>query len=349
MKTVVYIPGDHSGLDMMEACMLVMEELNPPIRWVRAEAGLSAWERWGDTVPPQTWEALRESDACLFGAVTSVPGVKGFRSAIVQIRQAFDLYVNLRPFKTLPGVKSPLGKEIDLVLFRENTEDLYVGIERRGLEPKVLEAFPELSRFAGQEVAISLKVVTERGSRRIAEAALDYALRHGRRSVTVVEKPNVCRATGGMFVEVARSVLEGRIEYRVENVDATAMWLIKAPESYDVILTTNAFGDVLSDECAQLVGGLGVCGSANLGDSWALFEPAGGSVPKHAGKYLVNPTGMLISAAMMLHHLGMEGHAGRLERALASVLEEGIYLTYDLKPEGFVSTMRMAEAVAERL
>lgn len=354
---VTYIPGDDSGHDVMEACMIVMEKLNPPIDWIRADAGWCMWEKYGDTVPPETWYALENSDAALFGAITSKPGVKGFRSAIIQIRQRFDLYINLRPFRSLPGVPSHKSN-IDIVLFRENTEDLYAGVEWRPIPEEIYKLHPGMERFRGKrEVAGSLRVFSWEGCERIIRSAFNYARERGRKRVTVVEKANVIRATGGLFLEVAESVAKDypEIEWNVENVDATAMWLIKKPESYDVIVTTNMFGDIISDECAQLVGGMGVVASGNIGDGYALFEPAHGSAPKYARQYKVNPTAMLMAAKMLLEYLDLNDYAQRLERAVISVLEEGKYVTYDIlrdkgEDEGkAVSTLRMAEEVANRV
>ncbi|KUK13526.1 MAG: isocitrate/isopropylmalate dehydrogenase family protein [Synergistetes bacterium] len=354
---VVYIPGDDSGNDVMEACMIVMEKLNPPIDWIRADAGWCMWEKYGDTVPPETWEALEESDAALFGAITSRPGVKGFRSAIIQIRQRFDLYINLRPFKSLPGVPSH-KPDIDIVLFRENTEDLYAGVEWRPLPQELYSLHPNLERFKGRrDVAGSLRVFSWEGCERIIRAAFSFAREKGRKRVTVVEKANVIRATGGLFLEVAETVAKEypEIEWNVENIDATAMWLIKNPSAYDVIVTTNMFGDIISDECAQLVGGMGVVASGNIGDNYALFEPAHGSAPKYAGQYKVNPTAMIMAAKMLLDYLGLDDYSARLEKAVISVLEEGKYVTYDiLRDKGedeskAVSTLRMAEEIASRI
>ncbi|MCD6363706.1 MAG: isocitrate/isopropylmalate dehydrogenase family protein [Synergistetes bacterium] len=354
---VVYIPGDDSGHDVMEACMLVMEELKPPIEWVRADAGWCMWEKYGDTVPPQTWEALENSDAALLAAITSKPGVKGFKSAILQIRQKFDLYVNLRPFKTLPGVPAH-RPDIDIVLFRENTEGLYAAVEWRPIPEEIYKLHPNMERFRGKkEVAGSLRVFTWEGCERIIRAAFNYAKENGRKKVTVVEKPNVIRLTGGMFIEAAEEVAKDYpdIEWNKENVDATAMWLVKNPQNYDVIVTTNMFGDILSDECAQLVGGMGVVASGNIGDNYALFEPTHGSAPKYAGQYKINPTAMLMAAKMLLEYLDLEDYAKRLESAIISVLEEGKYVTYDiLRDKGedeskAVSTLKMAEEIAKRL
>ncbi len=354
---VVYIPGDDSGHDVMEACMLVMERLNPPIDWIRADAGWCMWEKCGDTVPPETWKALFESDAALLGAITSKPGVKGFKSAIIQIRQRFDLYINLRPFKSLPGVPSHKDN-IDIVLFRENTEDLYAGVEWRPLPQEIYDLHPAMERFKGKrEVAASLRIFSWEGCERIIRAAFNYARENRRKKITVVEKANVIRATGGLFLEVAEEVAKDypEIEWNIENVDATAMWLIKNPQSYDVIVTTNVFGDIISDECAQLVGGMGVVASGNIGDSYALFEPTHGSAPKYARQYKVNPTAMLMAGKMLLDYLDLKEYAERLERAVLSVLEEGRYVTYDiLRDKGedeskAVSTLRMAEEIAKRV
>ncbi len=346
---VTVIPGDDSGVDVTEACMLVLDALSLPIKWIKADAGYCMWEKYGQTVPDFTFEALSNSDAALLGAVTSKPNLKGFKSAVLQIRKRFDLYINFRPFKSIAGVKC-LFKDVDIVLFRENTEGLYSGVEWEQLPQKLISLHDGFKNFEGKgRVAVSTRIISEEGVKRITQKALSFALSNNRKKITIVEKANVLRATGGLFIEVAKSVLDGKIQWEVENVDATAMRLIKDPTYYDVILTSNLFGDILSDECAQIVGGLGVCASANIGDNFALFEPAHGSVPKYAGKYKINPTAMILSAKMLLEYLNLDEYAKRIEKALYSVLKEGKYLTYDLNPENPVSTLKMAEEVAKRL
>jgi len=343
------IPGDGVGHDVMEAASLVLDALKLEIEWIDAEAGWCCWEKYQTTVPDATWRALEVSGCCLFGAITSKPGIPGFKSAILQIRQRFDLYANVRPCKAYRGVPLNYRDDIDLVIFRENTEDLYSGVEWHPLPEEILEMHPSLQRFRGQDIAASLRVVTRRGCRRILKAAFDYARRHGIKAVAAVHKANVIRETCGMFLEEARAVAREypEIELSEPNVDAMAMWLVKQPQIYRVIVTTNLFGDILSDEAAQLVGGLGFAASANLGDKYALFEPTHGSAPKYAGQYKVNPMATLISARMMLEWLGEDKAAERLEGAIAKTLADGRVRTYDLG--GSNSTLDVAREVARNL
>ena len=343
------IAGDGVGHDVMEAASLVVEALGLDLEWVDAEAGWCCWEKFKTTVPDGTWEALESSECCLFGAITSRPGIPGFRSAILQIRQRFDLYANVRPVKAYAGVPLNYRDDIDLVIFRENTEGLYSGVEWRPLPEEIIGLHPLLERFRGEEIAGSLRVFTRRGCRRIAEQAFEFAHRHGRKSVAAVHKANVIRETCGMFLEEVRAVARDypAIELWEINVDAMAMWLIKQPQIYDVIVTTNMFGDIISDEAAQLVGGLGFSASANIGDRFALFEPSHGSAPKYAGQYKVNPMAMLISARMMLEWIGEDESAARLEAAIAKTLADGRVRTYDLG--GSDSTLDVAREVARNL
>ena len=344
------LPGDGIGHDVMEACMIPLEALGLDVEWVDASAGWCMWEKYQNTVPEETWKSLESTQACLFGAITSRSNIPGFKSAILQIRQKFDLYVNMRPVKAFPGVPLNYRDNIDLIIFRENSEGLYSG----------LDYFPIPDDFMGDEFlagkvkdaansAISIRLFSREGCQRIVQAAFEYARKHGRKKVTAVHKANVIRATDGLFLEEAKKVAERfpEIEYDEENVDAVAMWLIKRPESYDVLVTTNMFGDIISDEAAQLIGGMGLSASGNIGDNYALFEPSHGSAPKYAGQYKVNPTAMCLSAKMMLSWLGEEEMADKLERAIAGVLAEGKTVTYDLG--GKASTLDMAKAFAERI
>lgn len=356
---VAYIPGDDSGFDVMEACMEVMDALNPPIDWVRADAGWCMWEKYGNTVPDETKEILQNTDAALMAAITSKPGVKGFKSAILQMRQIFDLYINLRPAKSMPGVPS-YRDDIDMVLFRENTEGLYSAVEWRPFPEELLSIHPNLERYRGKkELAASLRVFSYEGCERIIRAAFEYARSTGRNKVTVVEKPNVIRATGGLFLDVAKEVSKDYpgVEWNMENVDATCMWLIKNPQDYEVVVTTNMFGDIVSDEASQLVGGMGVTASGNIGENYALMEPCHGSAPKYAGQYKLNPVAMLNAAGMLLDYLGLEKYTNRMEKAMFDVLKEGKILTYDLlRDKGVVdwetkasSTLDMAREIIKRL
>ena len=343
------IPGDGIGHDVMEAACLVLGRMGLDIEYVDAEAGWCCWEKYGNTVPEATWKALEETEACLFGAITSKSGIPGFKSAILQIRQHFDLYANVRPIKAYKGVSLNYRDDIDLVIFRENTEDLYSAIEWAKVPEELFALHPAMARFRGKTCAASLRIFSVEGCERICRAAFEYAKKYGRKSVTAIHKANVVRETCGMFLDAARRVAKDYpgIELWEANVDAMAMWLIKQPQIYEVLVTTNLFGDIISDEAAQLVGGLGFASSANLSDSYGLFEPSHGSAPKYAGLYKVNPMAMLLTTVLMLDWIGEQPAARRLEKAIARVLEEGAVKTYDLG--GTNTTIEVAEEVAKNL
>jgi 3-isopropylmalate dehydrogenase len=306
----------------------------------------------------------------LFGAITSkpkeeaekelAPELKGkglvYFSPIVRMRQLLDLYTNLRPCKAYPGNPLNYRDDIDLVVFRENTEGLYAGVEFYPLPDEVRQALlknhPKMGRFAeipADEIALSCRILTKQGCRRIVRKAFEHARRFGRPSVTLVEKPNVLRETSGLMVREARDIAKEYpgIELWETNVDAMAMWLVKNPQNYSVLVTSNMFGDIISDLCAQLVGGLGFASSANMGDNYAVFEPTHGSAPKYAGQYKVNPMAMLLTVKLMLDWLGEVSLAQRLESALAGVVADGEVRTYDMG--GTASTLEVAETVASRL
>ncbi|EHM09558.1 isocitrate/isopropylmalate dehydrogenase [Thermanaerovibrio velox DSM 12556] len=374
---VCYMSGDDSGYDMMEGALLVLHAMDLPIDWVRADLGWCMWEKSvkkfgeGDprcnTVPPETIEKIRECDATLMAAITSKAGVKGFKSAILQMRQLFDLYINLRPAKTLPALGSPLkgDPKIDLVLFRENTEDLYAAVEFHPLPKEMYDLHKGMERFKKcSDVAVSWRVFSKEGCERIIRAAFEYAKATGRTKVHCCNKANVIRETDGMmkriFLEIAKEYEQYGIQGIEENADATAMWLIKNPQDYQVIVTSNVFGDILSDEASQLVGGLGFAPSGNIGENTAIFEPCSGSVPKYAHQYRVNPSAMLLTAKMMLEYLGMDEKAQKIEWAINEVLAENKpkTLTYDVLRDfrndpdwekNAASTIEMATAIAQKI
>jgi isopropylmalate/isohomocitrate dehydrogenase-like protein len=343
------LPGDGIGHDVIEAASLVLDEMGLGIEWVDAEAGWCCWEKYGNTVPEHTWKALEATKCCFFGAITSKPGIKGFKSAILQIRQRFDLYANVRPIKAFEGVSLNYRDDIDMVIFRENTEGLYSGVELYPLPENLFDIHPGMARFRGKDVAVSFRVFTREGCNRIIRRAFEYARQNKRKRVTVVHKANVIRLTCGMFLEEARVVAKEFPDILMEeaNVDAIAMWFIKQPQIYEVLVTTNMFGDIISDEAAQLVGGLGFASSGNIGDKYALFEPTHGSAPKYAGQYKVNPMATLLAGKMMLEWLGETQAAATLERAIARVLKEGKVKTYDLG--GTNTTLEVAQEVARNL
>lgn len=367
---IAWLPGDGIGRDVMDAARLVLDAMRFDAEYLPGDIGWDFWCREGNALPDRTIQLLRETDVCLFGAITSkpadeaekelAPALRGkgltYFSPIVRLRQEFNLHTNLRPCKAYPGNPLNLKDGIDLVVFRENTEGLYSGIEFHPVPEEVMGSFlthsSKAKRFAAvprDQMAVTVRLLTRKGCESIATQSFEYARKYKRRSVTLVEKPNVLRATSGFMVRVAREVAARypEIQFAVTNIDAMCMWLIKNPESYDVLVTTNMFGDIISDLCAQLVGGLGFACSGNIGDKYAVFEPTHGSAPKYAGQHKVNPMAMLLTVKMMLDWLGKEREAARLEGAIAEVIREGEVRTYDMG--GKASTLEMAEAVARKL
>jgi len=320
---VCVIAGDGTGPDVINATLPVLDAVQDMVKglqlkYVFAEAGLRAISKYGTSLPDETKEILKKCDCCLKGPVTTPEEPGSPRSAVVQIRTMFDLYANLRPAKPLPNIPC-LKPNIDLVIVRENTEGLYSGIEF----------------MTGKDSAIAVRLITRHACERIARFAFDLAMKR-RKQLTYVHKGNILKITDGIFKD---SVLKVAKEYPgVEasdaHIDAMAMNLIKNPERYDVIVTTNLFGDVISDEAAQLVGGLGVAPAANIGESYAMFEPVHGSAPKYEGQDRVNPVATILSAKMMLDWLGWSEAAERVQRAVESVLREGKVMTYDIAPPG---------------
>jgi len=367
---IAWLPGDGIGRDVMEAARMVLDGLGFDAEYVHGDIGWEFWKREGDPLPARTVEMLKTTRCALFGAITSKPKEeaeaeldprlkeKGFvyRSPIVRLRQEFDLHTNLRPCRAFPGNPLNYRDGIDLVVFRENTEGLYSGVEFHPLPDALRAALdahsPNMKKYektAGSDIALSCRIFTRGACENIARQAFAYAKKHGYESVTVVEKPNVIRETSGLMVRSARAVARDfpGIELWETNIDAMCMWLVKNPEAYGVLVSTNMFGDIVSDLCAQLVGGLGFACSGNIGDDYAVFEPTHGSAPKYAGKYKVNPMAMILSAGMMLDYLGEEALAGRLQAAVAAVLEEGAVRTYDMG--GAAGTLDVARAVVGKI
>lgn len=332
MYEITLIPGDGIGPEVMEAVLCVLEASDLEFEFHEARAGNACYQETGTTIPDETIEIAKNSDATLFGAVTTVPGQK---SAIITLRKELNLYANLRPVKSFPGVKS-IYSDLDLLIVRENSEGLYSGIEQETAKG-----------------ATALRVVTRKASERISQVAFKEALKRGKTRVTAVHKANVLKKTDGIFREafwkVAKEYLEmddySNFEAGEIYVDAAAMFLITNPQRFQVLVTTNLFGDILSDEGAGLVGGLGMAPSANIGDDNGLFEPVHGSAPDIAGKGVANPTAMILSASLMLQFLGEHQEALKMEHALMKVLKEGVYTTPDLR--GPSTTMEMAQAVRE--
>ncbi len=367
---IAWLPGDGVGPEVLEAARIVLDRLSFDADYVPGDIGWRFWCEEGEALPERTIELLKTVDAALFGAVTSKPGAaaeeelhpslrgtgRRYRSPIVRLRQLFDLFVCLRPCRAFPGNPLNYRDDIDLVVFRENTEDLYAGIEFFPVPQRLAEdlaeeapAFRRYQNLPPEDYAVSLKINTREGSERIAEAAFQYAREHGRKRVTVIHKANVVRASDGLFLEAARTVASGfpEIAFDEANVDAMTMWLLKNPKDYDVLVAPNLYGDIISDLCAQMVGGLGFACSGNIGERLAVFEPTHGSAPKYAGQYKVNPLATILAAKMMLDWLGEEEAGARVERAVAEVIREGRVRTYDMG--GSAGTLEMARAVAERL
>lgn len=367
---IAWLPGDGIGVDVLEAARIVLDGLDLPAEYCHGDIGWEFWRTQGNPFPQKTIDLLKGVDAAMFGAITSkpvdaaeaelAPGLRGkghvYRSPIVRMRQLLDLYVCLRPCKAYPGNRLNFKEGLDLVVFRENTEDLYAGVEFHPLPGELAEMLGRLSgNFAPfqslppDQVALSAKINTRRASERIVRAAFDFASRFGRKKVTVVLKANVVRATDGIFLEAAREVAKEYpgIEMDDANIDAICMWLLKNPFNYDVLVAPNLYGDIISDLCAQMVGGLGFGCSGNIGDTLGVFEPTHGSAPKYAGQYKVNPIATILAAKMMLDSLGEEAMAKAVDEATAGVIQEGKVRTYDMG--GSHTTLEMAEAIAARL
>ncbi len=366
---IAWLPGDGIGKDVMDAAKIVLDEVNLDAEYIPGDIGWEFWCKEGNPLPDRTIKLLKETDCALFGAITSkpkeeaeaelAPELRGkgyvYTSPIVRLRQEFNLRTNLRPCKAYPGNPLNYRDDIDIVVFRENTEDLYSGVEFHPLPKPVmdvlLEQHPKMARFAEvplEDIAVTLRIVTRKGCENIVRDAFEYARSHGYKSVTVVEKPNVLRETSGLMVRTAREIAKQypEVELWETNIDAMCMWLIKNPQDYGVLVTTNMFGDIISDLAAQLVGGLGFASAANIGDSYAVFEPTHGSAPKYAGQYKVNPMAMLLAVRLMLDWLGEKERANRLEQAIAVVIREGKVRTYDMG--GSSSTLEVAQEVARK-
>jgi isocitrate dehydrogenase (NAD+) len=332
---VTLIPGDGIGPSIADATVRILEAAGADIAWDRQVAGMAGVARWNDPMPDATLDSIKRTRVALKGPLETPVG-EGFRSINVALRKAFDLYANVRPARTIvPGRFA----DIDLVLVRENTEGLYIGVEhyiRIGDDPKA--------------AAESVAVITRAGSERIVRYAFEYALAHGRRKVTLVHKANILKCSQGLFLDVGRMVArdyEGRVQFEERIVDAMAMHLVMRPEQFDVIVTTNLFGDILSDEISGLVGGLGLAPGANIGTSAAIFEAVHGTAPDIAGKNVANPGALVLAACMMLEHLGDRDRAARIRAALEGTIRDGHALTRDLG--GTAGTDAFTDAVIRRL
>jgi isocitrate dehydrogenase (NAD+) len=352
------IPGDGTGPELTEATRRVLEATGVEFDWDVQEAGADTMDKHdGNPLPPQVLDAVREAGVALKGPITTPVG-KGFRSVNVALRKELDMYGQVRPIKSYPGVRSRF-QDVDLIVVRENTEDLYVGIEYEQGTPDALELIEWIKSKGGKlrhdDAGISIKPISVTGTRRIFEFAFDYARKNGREKITAVHKANIMKFTDGLWLRVAGEVAAENpdIEFDERIVDNMCMQLVQRPEEYDVLVLPNLYGDVLSDLCAGMIGGLGMAPGANYGESVAVFEPTHGSAPKYAGQNKVNPMAQLLSGMLMLRHLEEHEAAQRLENAIAGVIAEGKSVTYDMKPSRddptAVGTSEVADAIIEKL
>ncbi|HET7855364.1 MAG TPA: isocitrate/isopropylmalate dehydrogenase family protein [Gaiellaceae bacterium] len=355
---VTLIPGDGTGPELTEATRRVLEATGVDFDWDLRHAGEEVMDEYGgNPLPDETLDAIRETRVALKGPITTPVG-RGFRSVNVGLRKGLDLYAQVRPCKTYPGVRTRF-EDVDLIVVRENTEDLYAGIEYEQGSPEADELIGWIESKGGKlrhrDAGISIKPISITGTRRIFEFAFDYARRSGRRKITAVHKANIMKFSDGLWLRVAREVAEENsdIEFDDRIVDNMCMQLVQRPEEYDVLVLPNLYGDVLSDLCAGMIGGLGMAPGANFGDDAAVFEPTHGSAPKYAGQNKVNPMAQLLSGVLMLRHLDEQEAADRLEQSIAEVIAEGRSLTYDMKPTRddptAVGTSEVADAVIEKL
>lgn len=355
---VTLIPGDGTGPELAEAARRCVDALDVGVEWEVMEAGECAVGKYKTPLPDNVIESIRRNKIALKGPITTPVGT-GFRSVNVELRKRLDLYACLRPCKSYKGVRSRYT-DIDLVIVRENTEDLYAGIEFQKGSKDVAEVIEVCERLSKKKIrdgsAISIKPISVEGTKRVVRYAFEYALENGRKKVTAVHKANIMKYTDGLFLEVAREVAkayEGRIAFEDRIVDNMCMQLVQKPEDYDVLVLPNLYGDIISDLCAGLVGGLGVAPGANIGEGVALFEPTHGSAPKYTGLNKVNPGAIILSAVLMLKYMGEERASRCLEQAIADVIAEGRYVTYDLKKDrsdpSAVGTSQMADAIIDRI
>ena len=367
---IAELPGDGVGIEVIEAAKIILDEVGFKAEYIHGEIGWEFWKSEGNALPERTIDLLGRTDCALFGAITSKPKDeaakeldpslkdKGFVyfSPIVGMRQLLQLHTNMRPCKAFKGNPLNIKEDVNVVVFRENTEGLYSGIEWWPVPEEVREIFlknhkkwARFHEFPADEVAVTLRVISKLGATRIIRSAFEHAKVQGRKRLTLAEKPNVLRETSGLMTSVARDMAKDypMVNMDEANIDAMAMWMVKNPQDYEVIVASNLFGDVLSDLGAQLVGGLGFASAANIGDDYAVFEPTHGSAPKYAGKYIVNPIAMVLASRLMLQHLGEIEMAKRIEDAVAAVIADGKVRTKDMG--GDASTMDMAKAIRDVL
>jgi len=357
MFTITFIPGDGIGPEISEATKRVIEATGVAVSWDIQEAGQDVFEREGTPLPQRVIDSIRKNKIALKGPITTPVGT-GFRSVNVTLRQMLDLYCCLRPCKTFKGARTRY-KDINLVIVRENTEDLYAGIEFERGTKDVEKLIDFILKATGKQIrvdsGISIKPISVSGTERIVTFAFEYARKNQRKKVTAVHKANIMKYSDGLFLETARNVAKRYPDIQFEDriVDNMCMQLVQKPELYDVIVLPNLYGDIVSDLAAGLIGGLGLAPGANLGEEAALFEPVHGSAPKYKGLNKVNPLAMILSGVLMLKHIGEVDRAERLEKAVAAVIEEGRYVTYDMKPAPddptAATTSMVTEAIIEKL
>ena len=352
---VTFIPGDGIGPEVAEATRRVLEATGVKFQWDTVIIGSQAQDKFGTPLPESALQSIRKNKVALKGPVTTPIGT-GFRSVNVALRQTLDLYVCLRPYRVYPGMNTPF-QDVDIVVVRENTEDLYAGIEFARGDPGTRQLLDFVLDATGKEIrkdsAVSLKVISQTASRRIVKFAFDYARKNGRKKVTAVHKANILKFSDGLFLDTAREVAKeyNDIEFGDMLVDTICMELVRKPQLFDVLVLPNFYGDFISELCAGLVGSMGIAPGANIGDEIAVFEPTHGSAPKYAGQNKANPMAMMLSGVMMLRYLGEKDSADRLESAIAEVIAEGKDVTYDLKldPATAVGTSQVADAVIVKL
>ena len=351
--TVTLIPGDGIGYEVSAAARRVIDASGGGIEWEVHDAGLDVVEKYGEPMPPHVLDSIRKNRVALKGPLTTPVG-KGIRSVNVALRRELDLYALVRPCKWYPGVRSRY-QDIDLVIVRENTEDLYAGIEFEEGQPETLRLIETIGALSGRTIrpdsGISIKPISVFGTRRVFRFAFAWARANGRHKVTAVHKANIMKYTDGLWLHTAQEVAQEfpDLEFEDRIVDNMSMQLVQKPELYDVMVMPNLYGDILSDLCAGLIGGLGLAPGANMGDDIAVFEATHGSAPRYAGKNVANPMAMMFSGVLMLRHLGEAEAAQRLEGALAAVIARGDSVTYDMKPSRddptAVGTSQVADAV----
>lgn len=355
---VTLIPGDGIGPEVARAARMCLEATGVGFEWEEVIAGSSAIEKFGTPLPEYVLKSVRKNKVAIKGPIITPVG-KGFRSVNVALRQELGLFACLRPVKSIPGVITPYSN-VDLVIVRENTEDLYAGIEFEKGKPQTKKLISLLRKLQPKKIspdsAISIKPISVKATKRIVEFAFEYALKNNRKKVTAAHKANIMKFTDGLFLETARKIARkyaGRVDFDDAIVDNLSMQLVRNPRNFDVLVLPNLYGDIISDLCAGLIGGLGVAAGANIGKGIALFEPVHGSAPKYAGLNKVNPTAAILSGVLMLKYLGEEDAASRLENAVMEVIREGKSVTYDLKQDrndpSACGTMQMAEAICKKL